>query len=193
MDAHDQNTVPPGKLPPTHVKELRQYATAMDKERFVKHLGPFVLVKAPTPEDQQKLAKLGQRATMLADKARLDGFALTADLDSLIATTLPPLNKNKQLTVGRTPENDLVIDDPSVSKRHALVKYDEQLGRFIVADQGSRNGTSLNGVQIEKTRLGLDDGDLLSFGSAHFLYFRTGVLYSRLRGEDDGAFVIERR
>ena len=55
--------------------------------------------------------------------------------------------------VGRAPDNNLVLQDPEVSWRHALV-YDEG-GEIWVRDLGSRNGTLVDGQPIASpTRLG---------------------------------------
>jgi hypothetical protein len=49
----------------------------------------------------------------------------------------------ERLTIGSAPDNDIVVDDPSVSRVHAII---EQLnGRWFVEDCDSRNGTSING------------------------------------------------
>ena len=56
------------------------------------------------------------------------------------------LLEGDRLTVGSAPDNDLVIDEPSVSRVHAVV---QQLnGRWFVEDCGSRNGTSVNGRRL---------------------------------------------
>ena len=65
--------------------------------------------------------------------------------------------------VGRGHGVDVRLDDPSVSRLHAEIVW---RGPYIyVADLGlSRNGTRVNGRPV--ARLLLDDGDVLSFGSA---------------------------
>ncbi len=178
---------------PLSVRELRILAHTGDVQRFVDAFGPFILVQAPTSEELKRLAvSLGRRSTMMEDKARADGFQLTADLDALVVKALPKLKSRDILRVGRTDDCQIVIEDPTVSKHHATVHWDQPLSRFTVVDNRSRNGTFLNGMKVTETRLGLDNGDLVSFGSAHFLYFRTESLHARLRGEDDGSFIIER-
>lgn len=52
-----------------------------------------------------------------------------------------------RLTVGRTKENNLPLDDPSLSKYHASLLLDRE-GRLQVADTGSTNGTFVNGERI---------------------------------------------
>jgi hypothetical protein len=57
------------------------------------------------------------------------------------------LTKGKRLSVGRTKENDLSLDDASVSKIHASLSVND-LGQLIVADTGSTNGTFVNDERI---------------------------------------------
>lgn len=63
------------------------------------------------------------------------------------------------LTVGRRDDNDIVIDDPSVSACHARFSMEDEGGLFVV-DLGSSNGTWLNGRQVVRQRL--VSGDVLS-------------------------------
>lgn len=51
-----------------------------------------------------------------------------------------------RLTVGSAPDNDVVVDDPSVSRVHAVVQ--RLGGRWFIEDCGSRNGTSVNGRRL---------------------------------------------
>lgn len=67
----------------------------------------------------------------------------------------------KRFSIGRTPENDLVIDDPSLSRRHALIEDVD--GAFTITDCGSSNGTFINGRQVSAPTA-LSDWDVLTFG-----------------------------
>jgi pSer/pThr/pTyr-binding forkhead associated (FHA) protein len=49
-------------------------------------------------------------------------------------------------TIGRDPENDLVLDSKAVSRKHALIT--EVGGRWFIEDRGSFNGTIVNGARI---------------------------------------------
>ena len=49
------------------------------------------------------------------------------------------------VTIGRGSANDLVLDDDSVSRFHAVLKQ-EITGDILVADRGSTNGVLLNGA-----------------------------------------------
>lgn len=57
------------------------------------------------------------------------------------------INVGKRLALGRTKENDVSIDDISVSKYHASVMINAS-GTVLVADTGSTNGTFVNGQRI---------------------------------------------
>jgi FHA domain len=71
--------------------------------------------------------------------------------------------RNEVTTVGRGLGVDVLLEDPSVSRLHAEIV---RRGPYLyVADLGlSRNGTRVNGRPV--ARRVLDDGDVLSFGSA---------------------------
>lgn len=56
-----------------------------------------------------------------------------------------PLRKGKN-SIGRSDENDIVLDDSSVSRRHAVIEIGE--AGVAIADLGSRNGTKVSGQKI---------------------------------------------
>ena len=85
-----------------------------------------------------------------------------------LTITLPASFGNKtvevlgrRFSIGRTPENDLPIEDSSLSRRHAIVE--EVDGRYLISDCGSSNGTFLNGSRID-TETELADWDVLTLG-----------------------------
>ncbi len=59
------------------------------------------------------------------------------------------------ITIGRAPENAIVIDDPSVSSRHAQLELSGETYRL--KDLESTNGTRVNGIPIMETVLRFDD------------------------------------
>lgn len=63
--------------------------------------------------------------------------------------------------IGRSANADIRLDDPSVSRRHALI-VSEQPDSLRILDDRSLNGVFLNGDVIEWGRLG--DGDELAIG-----------------------------
>jgi hypothetical protein len=63
-------------------------------------------------------------------------------------------------TVGRSPQNDLFLDDVTVSRHHARVVVDAD--GFLAEDLNSLNGTYVNRKRIERHQLA--DGDELQIG-----------------------------
>jgi len=70
----------------------------------------------------------------------------------------------KRLNVGRASDNELTLNDASVSKIHAALLMTAE-GSLLVADTGSTNGTFLNGRRIAygESRV-IEDGDVIGFG-----------------------------
>lgn len=66
------------------------------------------------------------------------------------------------VTIGRLPGNDLVLNDPAVSGRHARVVY--EVGEVFIEDLGSRNGTYIVGNDSPVARALLRPGDLIVLG-----------------------------
>jgi len=59
------------------------------------------------------------------------------------------------ITIGRAPDNAIVIDDPSVSSRHAQLELSGETYRL--KDLESTNGTRVNGIPVTETVLRFDD------------------------------------
>ncbi len=88
---------------------------------------------------------------------------------------------NPRLTIGRKPDNDLVIDNPAVSGHHARVVQEE--GAFFIEDLGSTNGTFLNDAKVQKQKL--KNADCINVGK-HTLIFQGEVAPSLPRESDSG-------
>lgn len=69
----------------------------------------------------------------------------------------------KELKIGRSHENDIVIDDPSVSRQHASIWINDS--EYSLQDNGSSNGTYING-KIIKGATRLNRHDILKVGNS---------------------------
>jgi len=67
-------------------------------------------------------------------------------------------------SVGREAGRDIVLPDPTVSRRHATLRAEP--GRVQVVDEGSSNGTFLNGTRVSSAYA--VPGDEIRFGSSTF-------------------------
>ncbi|NEB40489.1 FHA domain-containing protein, partial [Streptomyces sp. SID14515] len=70
-----------------------------------------------------------------------------------------------QIRIGRSADADVPLDDPDVSRLHCAVTVSDD-GRVSVADLGSTNGTSLDGVEVHERPVRLAPGALLRLGES---------------------------
>ena len=71
-----------------------------------------------------------------------------------------------EVTIGREASNGIAVADPSVSRKHCLVSWQD--GRFRVRDLESRNGTLVNGAGVGEQWL--QHGDEIVTGDSSFLF-----------------------
>lgn len=72
-----------------------------------------------------------------------------------------------EATLGRDPTNAVAVADPSVSRKHCLLRKEED-ERFQIKDLDSRNGTLVNGLAVKEHRL--RHGDEIATGDSVFLF-----------------------
>ena len=113
---------------------------------------------SPEPEPEAPTSGLpAQPAVPAGPRARLE--ALDGDLE-------PQPHFLEPLTfVGRTPENQIRIYKPAVSRRHAQITETE--GGWLLRDLSSENGTYVNGQRVTERLLA--DGDRVQFGTSRFV------------------------
>ncbi|MBE0698129.1 MAG: FHA domain-containing protein [Anaerolineaceae bacterium] len=87
------------------------------------------------------------------------------------------LYPGQKIRLGRAPENDVVLDDPMISREHALIEWNGN--GFLLSDLGSINGTYVNTTRLMSAARQLRDGDEISL-SRHML------LYELLRDDARG-------
>jgi len=70
---------------------------------------------------------------------------------------------SRPVSIGRSPDNDIPIDNLAISNYHARVYYEG--GRLVVEDLDSLNGTFVNDLRVERATL--HDGDSIWIGKHH--------------------------
>jgi hypothetical protein len=86
---------------------------------------------------------------------------VTLTIHSVAGAREVPLSGTR-LTLGRTDAADVVINDSSLSRVHASINREGD--RIWVSDEGSTNGTSINGVPVSPAGAPLADGDEIYLG-----------------------------
>ena len=102
-----------------------------------------------------------------APVADIDGAALI-ELDQVEGTAGRRMHdiKDEVVTVGRSPESDIFLDDVTVSRMHAEIARGDT--GYRISDAGSLNGTYVNRVRVDA--VDLRNGDEIQIGKYRFKF-----------------------
>ena len=76
-----------------------------------------------------------------------------------------PLN-DRVTTVGRSPDNDIALEDSIVSRQHCIISCEEDI--WTISDLDSKNGSYVNDLSVKKARL--QSGDRIRLGSTQMIF-----------------------
>ncbi len=68
--------------------------------------------------------------------------------------------ESRKVTIGSSPDNDIVLDDPAVSRFHAEIEVDDK--GYLLTDQHSKNGTTVHGLRVRE--IFLESGSTFKVG-----------------------------
>lgn len=81
--------------------------------------------------------------------------------------------------IGRHPHNDLIINDPRISRHHAQLRYEN--GKFFIYDSNSTFGTFVNQEKVD--RAAVTSGDTISFAQTPVLFIdRSSRIIQQTKG-----------
>ncbi len=100
--------------------------------------------------------------------ASIDGAAALIELDQVEGTAGRRMHDigEETVTVGRSPESNIFLDDVTVSRKHAEIERGEQ--GYRIRDVGSLNGTYVNRVRVDA--VDLRNGDEIQIGKYRFKF-----------------------
>ena len=78
--------------------------------------------------------------------------------------------EGESVTIGRSPECGIFLDDVTVSRKHAVLE--QQGERWHIRDLGSLNGTFVNRERVDDAQL--EDGDELQIGKYRLTFLQRG-------------------
>ena len=86
----------------------------------------------------------------------------------------------EMITIGRTPNNDIVLRDATVSRLHAFFKHPRD-GRWVIADGGSKNGTFLDGAPLAaRKERDVGSGQVVKIGDLELTFYTAAELFKLL-------------
>ncbi|MFQ6058844.1 MAG: FhaA domain-containing protein [Anaerolineae bacterium] len=121
--------------------------------------GPLQLTQALRVEEVREAMAAAERFVLLTEGREI------------------PLDRPR-LTLGRSLDNDIILEDRSVSRHHALLV--RRYGRYTLHDLDSANGTLVNGQPISQCLL--RDGDVIALGDVELIFRRVPA-----PAEDEGS------
>ncbi len=99
------------------------------------------------------------------------------------------VTEKKKISIGRTPDNDIVLDNKGVSRKHAVMEFDGDSA--LIMDNESLNGTFVNARKI--TEEILKDSDQITIGKFDLIYHRDTPKEAQLAVDMDGTMVLKTR
>lgn len=162
-----------------HINDKRYYTYAplsieVKPDYFTSGVKLFVSFERFTGEEHEAEINVSVPGIRLTDEVETETPAervpdrtltVTFEISGRVFAKVLNFSPGERKTVGRTRENDLPIDDISVSKFHASLAFNSE-GSLVVADTGSTNGTFINDSRIAYGKaVGITTQDRLRFGS----------------------------
>ncbi len=77
--------------------------------------------------------------------------------------------RKDHISIGRSRESDIFLEDLAVSRLHATI-YRDEMGGYLLRDENSANGTSVNGQRV--TECALQEGDEIQLGQTILAFVR---------------------
>jgi hypothetical protein len=158
------------KLPVPFLLPLEPWVRNASPRRTQPGPGPLrALVAQPFPEDLDitDTSRNPRNSLSLVHSQLGDRFPAMGVAIQLVRKT--ERNVYAHIAVGRSDNNDVVVDQPSVSRFHSDFRTTE--GAIHVRDAKSRNGTRRNGEPVGDAQgHKVNPGDVVAFGDASFLF-----------------------
>ena len=111
-------------------------------------------------------------------KEDLDTIMRLSDGTALLISTRGAVSGSRylldeyEITVGRDPRADILLDDSTVSRSHAVFRRVN--GAYSVIDAGSLNGTYVNRQRVDQKQL--NNGDEIMIGKFRLVYFTNSAV-----------------
>jgi hypothetical protein len=164
-----------------HYRQLLQ----LGRDEFLAAAAPAALVRYRADLDEEP-SKSGLQ-TLSIDEEIEETLPFGRDLSPDIDMEVYPLTKKPgaafpdRITLGRTSNNDIVVNDTSVSRFHAYIRRDG--ATWVVADAGSKNGSWLRGEALEPRReKPLASRAIIKLGEVEMTFYLAADLFAALGG-----------
>jgi ABC-type multidrug transport system ATPase subunit/ABC-type multidrug transport system permease subunit len=148
---------------PTSIKRTDQVTLGVTEPLVWPQVGPASVAEIhPISPDSE--AKTAVTADVRQSRMKTTASdAIAAQVASPPAGAAPASGAPRVITIGRIPGNDIVLDYPMISSRHARITISN--GQAVIEDLGSTNGTAIGRPENRIQRSVLNEHDVVYFGS----------------------------
>ncbi|MCK6552483.1 FHA domain-containing protein [Myxococcota bacterium] len=153
-------------------------AMSLDPSEFLaRYHWPMLVIPEPNPAVMAKITRpetvIRDDPTLMASSDPTSPRMSGASLDALCLEVRPkPGSSADRITLGRSPEADVVLIDETISRIHAELAWDRERERAMLTDHGGRNGTQVDGLRLpEHGRTVLVPGAVVAFGALVTRYY----------------------
>jgi hypothetical protein len=153
------------------------------RDGFVLHAP--VLIRVQDSPDEEREATVERTMTVQTPLDWADHYTREYGNEKYLMLGPNALTTPGAITIGRSRQCDVKIENESVSKLHARLVSDQTNGEYFIIDESSRNGTCINGQPlVAGARMSIWSGAYVSFGDAVFVFIDPPTLrkLSRLAG-----------
>jgi pSer/pThr/pTyr-binding forkhead associated (FHA) protein len=96
------------------------------------------------------------------------------------------VSEKKRINIGRTNDNDIVLENRGVSRRHAMIEFNDNAA--VIIDNESLNGTFINNRRITEELL--RDNDTITIGKYSLIYHGEAAR-EQSAAELDGTMILK--
>jgi hypothetical protein len=162
----------------------------LGRDAFLASTAPAALLRvrsegSHTPNPEGEWA--GRDSTVDLDSDTLVGIDEETGRRRIRRLEVYPLAKKPSasfpdmITIGRTPNNDIVLRDATVSRLHAFFKVDKKRAAWLIADGGSKNGTFLDGeALLPRKERAVQSGQRVKIGDLELTFYSAEQLFDVL-------------
>ena len=152
------------------------------------HPNGFLVEKSKNFFDENVIFQFSTE--VIEDQQELEQSSLGVKRKGALGARVIEIKKRKSITnpdmvtIGRSPENDIVLYNRLVSKSHAYLGLGASDEAIFLVDNHSTNGTFVNNIELSPTgNYQLADGDEISFGpETKVVYFSPKLFHNLLSG-----------
>jgi pSer/pThr/pTyr-binding forkhead associated (FHA) protein len=140
------------------------------------HEGGKMGLDLTAPDLKNVILTQPEAAVIAAEEVKIEPekeiFTASYNINNIPRVMKLTFAEKQRLSVGRSRENNLWLDDVGVSKIHASLVLSAER-QLMVADTGSTNGTFVNGIRIAYgTSAQVNDGEQIKFGTVDVVFRR---------------------